>query len=247
MGALVTTRPGIAPSTQYQYERALARLDAALDGRALDDAALADYLLGLFKSGKSPGTVQQVVSAVRFRAKVDGDADPVGPDCRWVLAENRYENLSPLAETRLVAGIRPHARLLGDPDLDEPESDVLKEFKQRNRALQRLKFRRGRIPEGRRFMGGLYRRELDFPKTLLKGLDFRTCRACGTPDLRMSGIYWCFGCAFMIKAARRKLRGSLGLLTSIFGGKHLEGDFEWKNLKTVVKEIRSRRGVRGAR
>ena len=37
------------------------------------------------------------------------------------------------------------------------------------------------------------------------------------------------------------------LLTSMFDGSHLEGDFEWKNLQTVVKEIRSRRGVRGAR
>ena len=192
----MTTRLGIAPSTQYQYERALARLDATLDGRALDDAALADHLLELFKSGISPGTVQQVVSAVRWRAKLDGDADPVGLNCRWVLAENRYENLSPTAEARLVAGIRVHSKLFGDPDLDGPDSDVLKEFKQGNRTLQGLRLGRGRIPEGRRLMGELYRRELDYPKTLLKGLNFRTCRACGSPNLRLSGIYWCFGCAY---------------------------------------------------
>ena len=37
------------------------------------------------------------------------------------------------------------------------------------------------------------------------------------------------------------------LLTSMFDGSHLEGDFEWKILTTVVRELRSRRGVRGAR
>ena len=236
----MTTGPGIAPSTQYQYERALARLDSALDGRPLDDATLADYLLGLFKSGKSPGTVQQVVSAVHFRVRREDEPDPVGPDCRWVLAENRYENLSPSAEARLVAGLRLHAGLLGDPDPVGSDSEVLNEFRQRNRRIQRLKFGRGRMPEGRRFMGDLYRRDLDYPRTLLKGSDFRTCRACRKPDLRMSGIYWCFACGVMIKKTRRQIRGNIGLLTSIFVGSGLQGDFEWKSLVDAVRLIRAK-------
>ena len=141
---MTTRREGIAPSTRYQYERALARLDEALDGRPFDDAALADYLSDLFKARKSPGTVQQVISAVRYRARLAGEADPVGPDSRWVLAANRYENLSPVAEARLVDGIRLHAALLGDPVPVGSDSEVLKEFKKRDRWFQKLKSGRGK-------------------------------------------------------------------------------------------------------
>ena len=236
----MTARPGIAPITRYQYERALARLDAALDGRPLDDAALADYLLGLFESGMPQGTVQQVVSAVRYRARLAGEDDPVGPDSAYVLAENRYGNLPPSAEARLVAGVRLRAKLLGDPDPAGSDSEIVREFKRRNGRIQKLKSGRGRMPEGRRFMGELYRRDLDYPKTLLKGADFRTCRACRKPDVRMSGIYWCFACAYMIGKARRQIRGTESLLTSIFGGRgYHQGDVEWKSLMTIVREIRA--------
>ena len=236
----MTTKPGIAPSTRYLYECALARLDAELDGRLLDDAALADYLSGLFKSGKSQGTVQQVVSAVRYRARINGDADPVGRDSAWVLAENRYENLSPSVEARLLEGIRHHAKLLRKPAPEGSDSDVLNEFRRRNRRIQRLKFGRGRMPEGRRLMSELYRQDLDYPRTLLKGPRFRTCRACKRQELRMSGIYWCYSCAVMIKKARRQIRGIIGLLTTIFGGGNLRGDFEWKSLVDAVRQIRAK-------
>lgn len=237
-------KASISPSTQYIYERALARLEAALDGRPFNNATLADYLSTLFKSGKSQGTVKQVVSAVRHRARLAGEADPVGPDSAWVLAENRYENLSPSAEDRLVEGIRHHAKLLGDPDPVGSDSDVLKEFKKRDRWTVRLKYERGRMPEGRRFMGKLYRRDLDYPKILSKGPNFRMCRACGEPDLRMSGVYWCFACGFLIRKARRQVRGRMDLLASVFGSNDFKGDVEWKSLMAVVREIRAQRGAR---
>lgn len=240
MRAGINTRRKIAPSTLYQYERALARLEVALNGRTLDDAALADYLSKLFKTGKSRGTAQLVVSAVRFRARLAGEADLIGPSTNFVLAENRYENLSPEAEARLVDGIRLHAKLLGKPDADRSDSKVLEEFKKRDRWIQKLKFGQGRMPEGRRFMGELYRQDLDYPQTLLKGSHFRTCRACKRQDSRMSGIYWCFACAVMIKEARRRIRGRIGLLTSIFGRSGLRGDFEWKSLVDAVRLIRTR-------
>jgi len=227
------------------YERALARLDSVLDGRPLDDAALAGYLSELFESGKSQGTVRQVVSAVRFRTRLSGEPDPVGPDTKRVLAENRYENLSASEEARLVDGVRLHARLLGDPDPVGSDSKVLEEFKKRNRRIERLKSGRGRMPEGRRFPGELYRRDLDYPRTLPKGPRFRMCRACGKPDMRMSGIYWCFACAVLIRQARSRVRGNIGLLSTVFGGKDLCGDFEWRSLTAVVREIRASRGSRG--
>lgn len=240
---MTTGRGGIAPSTQYQYERTLARLDTALNGRSLDDAALADYLNRLFKDGKSQGTAQQVVAAVRYRARASGENDPVGPNCKWVLAENRHENLSPVAGARLADGVRLHAELLGKPVPKGSDREVVEEFRQQHRWKERLKSGRGRMPDGRRFMGELYRLDLDYPKTLMKGPRFRMCRACGKPDLRMSGIYWCFACALMIRRARRRIRGTTGLLTSIFGGGSLKGDFEWKSLMDTVRLIRAARGV----
>lgn len=229
----------LAPSTRYLYERALARLDQALDGRPLDDTALADYLSSLFRDGKSQGTVKQVVHAVRFRARLAGEIDPVGPDCAWVLAENRYENLPPSAAAQIVGSLRYRAKLLGDSFPDGPDDEVFNEIKRHVRRLQRLKHNRGPMPQGRRFMGELYRRDLDFPSTLRKGPRFRTCRACGRSDVRLSGIFWCFACALAIKEARARVRGKIGLLTSIFGGDNRYGDLEWKSLKATIRGIRT--------
>ena len=66
-------------NTRRAYRGALARLDVWLAGRALDDAALAAYLGELDEAGKAPATASLTVAAVRFRAKLAGLPDPVGP------------------------------------------------------------------------------------------------------------------------------------------------------------------------
>ena len=45
----------------------------------LDDAALAEYLGVLDTEGRAPSSAAMAVAAVRFRAKLDGTADPIGP------------------------------------------------------------------------------------------------------------------------------------------------------------------------
>ena len=81
----------IAPNTRRAYEYALSRFDQWLDGHPLGgdlvtDAILAEYLTILFQAGKSPSTCQQVVAALKFRAKLQGTSSPVGPMSDRVLA-----------------------------------------------------------------------------------------------------------------------------------------------------------------
>ena len=72
-------RDSTAANTRRAYAGALARLDAHLGARPLDDAALAEYLGVLDADGKAPASASLVVAAVRFRAKLHGQPDPVGP------------------------------------------------------------------------------------------------------------------------------------------------------------------------
>ena len=76
----------ISGNTRRAYLGALRRLGAWLDGRALDDAALAAYLASLFDAGRSPAAAGLVVAAVRFQGKLVGNPTPVGPSSERVLA-----------------------------------------------------------------------------------------------------------------------------------------------------------------
>ena len=76
----------ISANTHRIYAGVLHKLDAWLAGRRLDDAALAVYLSELFEAGLSPSTAGQTTAAARFRAKLTGEADPVGPATTRVLA-----------------------------------------------------------------------------------------------------------------------------------------------------------------
>ena len=65
----------VSENTRRAYRAALARFDQWLDrhpvlGAAVTDAAMAEYLTQRFVEGKSPATCQQVVAALRFRAKL---------------------------------------------------------------------------------------------------------------------------------------------------------------------------------
>lgn len=76
----------ISENTRRTYAGALDRLDETLAGRPLADASLAEYLAGLHEAGKSPAVAGIVVAAVRFRARLAGEAPPVGPATDRVLA-----------------------------------------------------------------------------------------------------------------------------------------------------------------
>ena len=51
------------------YRRTTKQLEIWLDGRSLDDALLAEYILLLHQEGKSPSTISQVVAAVKWCGK----------------------------------------------------------------------------------------------------------------------------------------------------------------------------------
>ena len=75
----------LSDNTRRAYAGCLGQLDAWLDGRRLDDAALAAYLAELHDAGRAAMTV----AAARFRARLAGQADPAGERTARVLAGYR--------------------------------------------------------------------------------------------------------------------------------------------------------------
>ena len=63
----------VSPNTRRAYAGALRRLDAWLDGRELDDAALATYLAELHDAGRAASSASMAVAAACFRAKLAGE------------------------------------------------------------------------------------------------------------------------------------------------------------------------------
>lgn len=72
-------RDVISPSTERAYSGALRRLHEWLDGRVLDDTALAGYLDHLVDIGRAYPSGAVTVSAVRYRCRADGRESGVGP------------------------------------------------------------------------------------------------------------------------------------------------------------------------
>ena len=79
----------ISVNTRRAYAGALRRLDAWRGTAPVDDALLAAYLAHVFESGRAPATAALAVAAVRFRAKLVGQADPAGPATARVLGGYR--------------------------------------------------------------------------------------------------------------------------------------------------------------
>ena len=81
----------ISASTRRAYAGALARFDAWLaeTGAQADDAGIAAYLAFLADAGKSPAVAGGLAAALRFRAKLAGNPDPIGPASARVLAGYR--------------------------------------------------------------------------------------------------------------------------------------------------------------
>ena len=79
----------VSANTRRAYAGALGQLDAWLDGRRLDDAALAAYLAELHDAGRAASSAAVAVAAARFRARLAGQADPAGERTARVLAGYR--------------------------------------------------------------------------------------------------------------------------------------------------------------
>ena len=69
-------RADVSDNTLKAYEHATRKLGSWLEGRALSDASLAEYVRFLHEQGKSAATINLVVSAVKWMAEHHG-IDPV--------------------------------------------------------------------------------------------------------------------------------------------------------------------------
>ena len=79
----------LSVNTRRAYLGALTRLDAWRGPAPLTDASLAVYLGTIFEAGRAPSTAALAVAAARFRAKLAGQADPVGERTARVLGGYR--------------------------------------------------------------------------------------------------------------------------------------------------------------
>ena len=79
----------ISVNTRRAYLGALARVDAWRGDDPLTDGVLAAYLGAIFEAGRAPATAALAVAAVRFRAKLAGQADPAGERTARVLGGYR--------------------------------------------------------------------------------------------------------------------------------------------------------------
>lgn len=80
-------RAGVAANTLKAYRHALAKLEAWLEGRPIDDLLLSEYAVHLHDEGKAPATIAQAVAAVRWR----GRGDAVGEITKRTLKGIRRE------------------------------------------------------------------------------------------------------------------------------------------------------------
>ena len=98
----------ISVNTRRAYLGALARVDAWLT-----DGVLAAYLGAIFEAGRAPATAALAVAAVRFRAKLAGQADPAGEATARVLAGFRRTGAgamaAPLSRAAILAIPAPTA------------------------------------------------------------------------------------------------------------------------------------------
>ena len=81
----------MADNTLKAYEHATRKLEAWLEGRTLTDAVLAEYIRFLHAEGKSPATINLVVSAVKWMAEYRGADTVVGDITARTMSEIRGE------------------------------------------------------------------------------------------------------------------------------------------------------------
>ena len=102
-GAGEVIRANVSDNTLKAYEHATRKLEAWLEGRALTDAVLAEYIRFLYAEGKSPATINLVVSAVKWMAEYRGVGNVVGDITARSMSEIRGEGKE--RERRQVDGL----------------------------------------------------------------------------------------------------------------------------------------------
>ena len=84
-------RANVSDNTLKAYEHATRKLEVWLEGRTLTDAVLAEYIKFLHAEGKSPATINLVVSAVKWMAEYRGADTEVGDITARTMSEIRGE------------------------------------------------------------------------------------------------------------------------------------------------------------
>ena len=86
-------RADVSDNTLKAYEHATRKLEDWLDGRTLNDAVLAEYIRFLHTNGKSPATINLLLSAVKWMAEYHGIDNVAGaitkPTWSGIRGENR--------------------------------------------------------------------------------------------------------------------------------------------------------------
>ena len=147
------SRPPSARTPGGPTPGGLRRLDAWLDGRELDDAALATYLAELHDAGRAASSASMAVAAACFRAKLTGQPVPAGERTARVLAGYRR-----------TAGDRGQARPFGISDLAAVIATCCRP-RRRGRGLEsdEVALERGHLDAviaGLLFMAGMRRSEV---------------------------------------------------------------------------------------
>ena len=85
-------RANVSDNTLKAYEHATRKLEDWLDGRTLNDAVLAEYIRFLHTNGKSPATINLVLSAVKWMAEYHGIDNVAGPITKRTWSDIRGED-----------------------------------------------------------------------------------------------------------------------------------------------------------
>ena len=85
-------RADVSDNTLKAYEHATRKLEDWLDGRTLNDAVLAEYIRFLHTEGKSPATINLLLSAVKWMAEYHGIDNVAGPITKRIWSDIRGEN-----------------------------------------------------------------------------------------------------------------------------------------------------------
>ena len=103
MGAVADlAQASMAPSTRRSYGASLRGFERS--GYPETDAGVAAYLGDLYEEGRTVSGATGVISALRFRAKLNGRPSPVGPATQRVLAG--FRRLASERGYGQVAGVR---------------------------------------------------------------------------------------------------------------------------------------------
>lgn len=85
-------RANVSDNTLKAYEHATRKLEDWLAGRTLNDATLAEYIRFLHTQGKSPATINLLLSAVKWMAEYRGIEDVAGAIAKRIWADIRGED-----------------------------------------------------------------------------------------------------------------------------------------------------------